>query len=517
MAFDRPGVGDSGSEVTGVKTRKTSADVFKSAIQRKVSTFSGLHAWKRSSTGNDNVAKDLPASAAPELELKSNNLTTTKEENGRTKPPRITLSVHKMTPIPSVELDDDNPEQIVVHPNGDEIGERLEESPSLQQSLPKNPSLPEVSSAPSQGRGILKKNSVVEFPPAALEPVEDVPVEGEGGAAETDANPVALVGGEGEPKKEILLGRTVKFDMPSFDSQTSDEIPEIVVEVIDELSSTETTKVLLPEGKECIEPEGQSQDDICEEKFKITYIEGNLSDTLKEVMELATQAEKDVKETIGEEEGEHEEELDLNQLRQQRKMLRNQLNAILRTIVRNSCALRKQGVDMQEDVLHNEVDEKEEEYVNEGENCDGSVGSQNFDEGVRHTLVLPCAQFLPCPTCPQEPESKVPQRRHSCPDLKTCFSSSTEEKEEAAFAQTFLCRYREDEDEDFEDEGLGLGVVASQLPLLQDTAIIDPCWQKNHNQTKENLKLCAESMESVVWDLEGMAKTLIHARETHMV
>ena len=121
MALDRPGVGDSGSEVTGVKTRKTSADVFKSAIQRKVSTFSALHAWKRSSTGNDNVAKDLPASAAPELELKSNNPTTTKEESGRAKPPRITLSVHKMTPIPSVELDDDNPEQIVVHPNGDEV------------------------------------------------------------------------------------------------------------------------------------------------------------------------------------------------------------------------------------------------------------------------------------------------------------------------------------------------------------------------------------------------------------
>ena len=113
---------------------------------------------------------------------------------------------------------------------------------------------------------------------------------------------------------------------------------------------------------------------------------------------------------------------------------------------------------------------------------------------------------------------KVPKRRHSCPALKTCLSSSIDEKEEAAFAQTFLCRYREDEDEDedFEDEGLGLGVVASQLPLLQDTAIIDPCWQ-SHNQAKENLKLCAESMESVAWDLEGMAKTLIHARETHMV
>ena len=181
MPLDRAGVGDA-SEVTGVKTRKTSADVFKSAIQRKVSTFSALHAWKFVSTGNDNVAKDLSASAAGQLEQKSNNPTTTKEESGRAKPPRITLSVHKMTPIPSVELDDDNPEQIVVHPNGDEIEERLEESPSLQQSLPKNPSLPEVSSALSQGRGILKKNSVVEFPPPAVEPVEDVPVEGEGGA-----------------------------------------------------------------------------------------------------------------------------------------------------------------------------------------------------------------------------------------------------------------------------------------------------------------------------------------------
>ena len=515
MPLDRAGVGDSASEVTGVKTRKTSADVFKSAIQRKVSTFSALHAWKRSSTGNDNVAKDMSTSAAPELELKSNNPTTTKEENGRVKPPRITLSVHKMTPIPSVELDDDNPEQVMVLPNEDEIEERLEESPSLQQSLPKNPSLPEMTSAPSQGRGILKKNSVVEFHPAAVEPVEDVPVDGEGGATVTDANHVVLAGGEGEPKKEILLGRTVKFDMPSFDSQTSEEIPEIVVEVIDELSTTETIKVLSPEEKGCIKPEGQSKDDICEENFKIAYTEGNLSDTLNEVMELATQAEKDVEETIGEEEEEEEEELDLNQLRQQRKMLRNQLKVILRTIVRNNCALRKQGVDMQEDGLNNEINEKEEDHVNEGENCDGSVGSQNFDEGVRHTLVLPRAQFLPCPTCPQEPESKVPKRRHSCPALRTCFSSSTEEKEEAAFAQTFLCRYREDED--FEDEGLGLGVVASQLPLLQDTAIIDPCWQKSHNQTKENLKLCAESMESVVWDLEGMAKTLIHARETHMV
>ena len=64
-----------------------------------------------------------------------------------------------MTPIPSVELDDDNPEQMMVLPNGDETEERSEESPSLQQSLPKNTSLPEVASAPSQGRGILKKRN----------------------------------------------------------------------------------------------------------------------------------------------------------------------------------------------------------------------------------------------------------------------------------------------------------------------------------------------------------------------
>ena len=54
----------------------------------------------------------------------------------------------------------------------------------------------------------------------------------------------------------------------TFDSQTSDEIPEIVVEVIDGLSNTETTKVLSPEGKGCIKP----KDDICEENFSIKKV-----------------------------------------------------------------------------------------------------------------------------------------------------------------------------------------------------------------------------------------------------
>merc|ERR1712192_156769 len=143
------------------------------------------------------------------------------------------------------------------------------------------------------------------------------------------------------------------------------------------------------------------------------------------------------------------------------------------------------------------------------------------EEGVRHTLVIPLSQILPCTTCRPALEkeisgdSKAPKRRHSCPSLTTCYPSWTEEKEEAAFAQTFLCRYREDED--FEDEGLGLGIIASQLPLLPATAILGSDWQQESERTSllpsdsGNLRL---SMESVAWDFEGMGRALRDARVT---
>ena len=145
---------------------------------------------------------------------------------------------------------------------------------------------------------------------------------------------------------------------------------------------------------------------------------------------------------------------------------------------------------------------------------------------MRHTLVLPRSQILQCTTCwPAAAEreisedSKVPKRRHSCPSLTTRCPSWMEEKEEAAFAQTFLCRYREDED--FEDEGLGLG-IALQLPLLPATAILGSDWQEREPTNTlpsqpGNIGLCAESMESIAWDIEGMGRALRDARETHMV
>ena len=501
--------------LTGVKTRKTSADVFKSAIQRKVSTFSALHAWKRNCTGNDNVAKD-PAST--ESELKPN--TAAKEENGRTaKPPRITLSVHKMTPIPSIELDDYTPEQTNGVANG-EKSEDLSAGPSSGlQSVEKTQSWPEMSIGSAQGRGILKKNSVVEWPP---EMVEEHPVEGESGEREVANTSASVAVGEtGEPKKEVLLGRTVKFDMPSFDSQTSDEIPEIIVEVVTEMAKSESnSKVLASDSEqvEHIEHDDSSKDDVCEKSSERYCSEGEISDTLKEAIRFMKEIEEDVKSTRVAEE---EEDKELEQLQQERKVLRKDLKTILRAILINNSALKKQGFDLQE------VAFEERDNVEEEENFEETV--ENVEEGVRHTLVLPRSKILPCTTCWSAPEkqisedSKVLKRRHSCPSsLTTCCHSWAEEKEEAAFAQTFLCRFREDED--FEDEGLGLGIVASQLPLLQDTAILgpEPSWQQDVDQIRSppsDLRLCsAESMENVAcWDFEGMARALLEARETHMV
>ena len=501
MALDRP-EGDA-SPVTGVKTRKTSADVFKSAIQRKVSTFSALHAWKRNCTGNDNVAKE---SAATETELKPNN-PLSKEENGRTaKPPRITLSVHKMTPIPSVELDDYTPEQ-PAFTNGEKSEELADASPEMLNA--------------NQGRGILKKNSVVEWP---AEMVEENHVEGESGSEVTNSNPsstVAAAVGEVEPKKEILLGRTVKFDMPSFDSQTSDEIPEIIVEVVAELPKAESSpEVLVSEDLKYIEPKDPSKDDACDESFETDCTD--MSETVKEVIKLVKEIEEDVKRT-SEEEEEEEEDKEVKQLKQQRKQLRSELTVILRAILRNDFALMKQGVDLQV----GDEDEEGEDVQEEEEKEEETGVSEPEEEGVRHTLVLPRSQILQCTTCwpaaaqcEISEDSKAPKRRHSCPSLmSTRCPSWAEEKEEAAFAQTFLCRYREDED--FEDEGLGLG-IALQLPLLPATAILGSDWQERE-QTNSlptdpgNLGLCAESMESVAWDIEGMGRALRDARETHMV
>merc|ERR1719397_923132 len=274
-----------------------------------------------------------------------------KDENGRAKPPRITLSVHKMTPIPSVELDDYTPDQTAVT-NGEKPGESVETSSGLQLPVQKNLSWPEMSSG-NQGRGILKKNSVVEWP---AEMVEENPLEGETELAESSTGGAAAAGGvvgEVEPKKEILLGRTVKFDMPSFDSQTSDEIPEIIVEVVTEMTKAESNpEVLLSEEMKYIEPEDLSKDNACDESFGT-----DMSDTVKEVIRLV----KEIEENGTNEEEEKEEDKEVKQLRQQRKRLRLELKVILRAILRNNFALMKQGVDLQVEALDGDEDEEEEE------------------------------------------------------------------------------------------------------------------------------------------------------------
>ena len=99
--------------MTAVKTRKTSADLFKSAVQRKVSTLSTLQAWKRKSTetkdGPESGGK--PASNSVGVNSEGEKVKVVQEE-AKQKAPKLTLSVHKMTPIPSVDLNDYTPEPL---------------------------------------------------------------------------------------------------------------------------------------------------------------------------------------------------------------------------------------------------------------------------------------------------------------------------------------------------------------------------------------------------------------------
>merc|ERR1719234_1226165 len=167
----------------------------------------------------------------------------------------------------------------------------------------------------------------------------------------------------------------------------------------------------------------------------------------------------------------------------------------------------KQGVDLLKAALDGDEEGEDEEEAGASEK------EEKEEEGVRHTLVIPLSQILPCTTCRPAAaalekeisgDSKALKRRHSCPSLTSPCPSWTEEKEEAAFAQTFLCRYREDED--FEDEGLGLGIVASQLPLLPATAILGSDWQEREQTSSTNPGNLRLSMESVAWDFEGLGR-----------
>lgn len=125
------------------------------------------------------------------------------------------LSVHKLTPIPSVESDEFDENEL-------ETGRVILESEEQSKHL-KSETIPAKECFISLGKGILKKNSSIESP------IGDIIITAE------SSKPYLEIEGHnessGEPlKKDGISGRMVKFDMPSFDSQISDVVPNYIVE-----------------------------------------------------------------------------------------------------------------------------------------------------------------------------------------------------------------------------------------------------------------------------------------------
>ena len=189
-----------------MKTRKTSTDIIKNAFQRKVNTMSGIQSWKLNTfkhkeLPNDNLTKteemlkDLMQGTSDTVadKLANEKLETVDTDAVPFDHKKITLSVKKLTPIPSEEYQSDS------DVDGSLITEK--ETPSSPQSL-------------TSGRGILKKVSNVEIP--NLEVIQ---------------NPEATIKAKEETNNSP--SRMVKFDMPSFDSQTSEELPSITIDLYD--------------------------------------------------------------------------------------------------------------------------------------------------------------------------------------------------------------------------------------------------------------------------------------------
>jgi hypothetical protein len=288
-----------------------------SAIQRKVSTFSALHAWKRGESGQP----------AP----------TNKADEGKGKGARATqaLGVHKLSPIPSMDVDDDSLE-----------AELEEASGGAEQ--PPGPGAGETATGQGQGRGILKKNSVVESVDS-----EDNVESGEAAVSQEAAGPPA----EGaEARREGLLGRFVKFDMPSFDSATSEELPEIVVEAPADIVT--------------------GQDWEAEE----VQLGGDSSQTMRDVATMVRELEREERQAVG-----------TRHLHRMKSKHMEDLKVAIGNILNINAAMSSQ--DMEEDML------SEEE---ETEDSDTGCGAM-----LHHTLVLPALRLVPGPG---------PPRRHSWPD-----------------------------------------------------------------------------------------------------
>jgi len=202
---------------TVVKTRKTSTDIIKTAFQKKVNTMSGIQAWKMNTfkeketpvenlTKTESMLKELiqdPGDATME-NITTDPINTTKSSNGNEHQTlnhnkKVTLSVNRLTPIPSEEYQSDS------DVDGTQNGEKeIPSSPQCQGS----------------GRGILKKVSNVEIPNLELVQNSESTVKVK---EETNNSP----------------SRMVKFDMPSFESQTSEELPSITIDQYEENTEDE--------------------------------------------------------------------------------------------------------------------------------------------------------------------------------------------------------------------------------------------------------------------------------------
>ena len=165
------------------RRRKLSAELIMSAIQKKASTITTN--WR---------AQKSKVSPEPSLSDQTSNLSennVTPDIGQIVAPPdrrKLNLPVQKLTTIPSVDY----------HSDSDS------DTPS-----PKDISSPASPTSPG-GRGILKKVSNVELPNLEL-------LHSPASEEETPPQVIPLVTVNNSPS------RMVKFDMPSFDSHTSEE------------------------------------------------------------------------------------------------------------------------------------------------------------------------------------------------------------------------------------------------------------------------------------------------------
>ena len=143
------------------------------------------------------------------------------------------LSVHKLTPIPSIESDefDENDPDDARAKIKEELNTNLQTELSTSSQCHIN-----------SGKGILKKNSMVE------NPSEEINVNAVSAKPKEEMTIPQI--SKGEPlKKDGFSARMVKFDMPSFDSQTSDELPNMIIKNCQSIIQAEKPNITLNELK----------------------------------------------------------------------------------------------------------------------------------------------------------------------------------------------------------------------------------------------------------------------------